>query len=94
MAKQKLPNSPNVADTLGWAYYKRGMYDQAITQFKQALQAAPQSPTYHYHLGLAYLGAKNPAAARQSLEASLKLPNFKDAPAAREALGKIPMPAR
>jgi cellulose synthase operon protein C len=24
-AKQKMPDSPNVADTLGWAYYKSGL---------------------------------------------------------------------
>jgi tetratricopeptide (TPR) repeat protein len=93
-AKAKLPQSPNIADTLGWAYYKRGMNDLATTQFKQAAQIAPKNPTYHYHLGLAYLAARNMRATEESLQLALKDPNFQYAEPAREALKKTSKGAR
>lgn len=37
-AYEKMPNNPAFADTLGWAYYKKGIYDRAIWYFKDALE--------------------------------------------------------
>jgi len=93
LAKQKLPSSPNVADTLGWAYYKLGMADPAIAQFKQCSQAAPNNPTYLYHLGMAYLAARDYRSAEHSLQLALKDPAFQYPAQARAALSKIPQTA-
>ena len=78
-AKQKLPNSPNVADTLGWAFYKRGMTEPAIAQFQECVKSRPTHGTCHYHLGMAYIAARNFTAAEQSLRLALKDPSFQDA---------------
>ena len=67
------PDSPNAADTLGWAYYHKGIYQFAISQFQEALRlneknGGPDIAVLHYHLGLAYQKANQYALARQQLE--------------------------
>ena len=58
-ARRGLPDSPNAADTLGWAYYQKGAYGSAISMLQEALKLqekskAPESAAIHYHLGMAY----------------------------------------
>ena len=38
------------ADTLGWAYYQKGLYPTAIDLFKEALKKVPNDPTFQDHL--------------------------------------------
>ncbi len=91
-ARRGMPDSPNAADTLGWAYYQKGIYQSAISQFQEALRlsekhGAPDDADLHYHLGLAYQKTKQTALARQQLEKALKLsPNNADA---RKALSEL-----
>jgi tetratricopeptide (TPR) repeat protein len=91
-ARRGMPNSPNAADTLGWAYYHKGIYQSAISQFQEALRlnekaGAPDDPVLHYHLGLAYQKANQLSLARQQLEKALKLkPDNADA---RKALDQL-----
>lgn len=54
VARQKMPDPPNVADTLAWAYYHKGAYGLAVDLLQEALKKAPDNPTFHYHLGLTY----------------------------------------
>ena len=90
-AKQKWPNSPATGDTLGWAYYKRGLHDLAILQMEESIRKAPDNPTYHYHLGMAYLANDQANQGRQSLLRSVQLdPEFAEAAQAREALKTLP----
>ena len=91
-ARRGMPNSPNAADTLGWAYYQKGVYQSAISQFQEALRlneraGAPDDPVLHYHLGLAYKKMNQLSLARQQLEKTLKLkPDHADA---RKALAEL-----
>jgi cellulose synthase operon protein C len=91
-ARRGMPDSPNAADTLGWAYYHKGIYQSAISQFQEALRLAekrgdPDDADLHYHLGLAYQKANQNAQARQQLEKAVKLsPNNADA---RKALSQL-----
>jgi cellulose synthase operon protein C len=91
-ARRRMPESSNVADTLGWAYYKKGVYQSAISEFQEALRlnektGAPDDPQFHYHLGLAYEKANQPGLARQQLEKAVKLsPDYADA---RKALSGL-----
>ena len=68
-----MPDSPNSADTLAWAYVQIGAYGSAIDLLQVALTQLPNSPTYHYHLGVAYQRNKNPAAAATQFREVLKL---------------------
>jgi cellulose synthase operon protein C len=91
-ARRGMPDSPNAADTLGWAYYQKGIYQSAISQFQEALRlsekrGAPDDADLHYHLGLAYQKTNQLALARQQLEKALKLsPDNADA---RKALSDL-----
>jgi tetratricopeptide (TPR) repeat protein len=94
-ARRGMPESSSVADTLGWAFYQKGVYQSAIDMFQQALKLAaknkePDNATYHYHLGLAYAKAEQPALARQHLERVLKLdPKYSDADEVRKQLAGL-----
>jgi tetratricopeptide (TPR) repeat protein len=91
-ARRGMPDSPNAADTLGWAYYQKGIYQSAISQFQEALRLSekrggPEDADVHYHLGLAYQKTNQPALARQQLEKAVKLsPNNAEA---RKALSDL-----
>jgi tetratricopeptide (TPR) repeat protein len=41
-------------DSLGWAYYKLGKYDQAEENLSKALQHTPNDPTVQDHMGDVY----------------------------------------
>lgn len=91
-ARRGMPDSPNAADTLGWAYYRKGIYQSAISQFQEALRlnaknGDPDDAVLHYHLGLAYQKAKQTGLARQQLEKAVQLnPRDQDA---RKALSEL-----
>lgn len=89
-AKEKAPNDPGIADTLGWIYVKKGSYEAAVENLKGSAAMQPNNPAYLYHLGTAYykLGRTNDA--RRELEAALRIPNFGDAEDARKLLAQLP----
>ena len=89
-ARRGLPNLPNSADTLGWAYFANGAYTLAQSLLDQAVKQSPTNATYHYHLGMAYEKLKEKGLARAELEKSLKLnPQAPFATKATEALGEL-----
>ena len=90
-ARRGLPNLPNSADTLGWAYYHEGAYDSAIEMLQQATKADPSDAAYHYHLALACQKSKKFALARQQFEAALKAdPHYQEASEIRQQLASLP----
>lgn len=93
-AKRTMPGSPNVADTLGWAYYKLKLIDLAIVQLQFCTKASPANSTCQYHLGLAYLAARNFPDAERALQLALRDPNFRHVTPAREALAQVSAKAR
>jgi cellulose synthase operon protein C len=72
-ARRGLPNLANTADTLGWAYIKKGVYGLAVGVLQEAVNTAPANPTYHYHLGLAYQKNNDPAHAKAQFDRALQL---------------------
>jgi len=89
-AKAGMPNSHEVDDTLGWAYYKKGTASSAVSALKQAVAADPANAVYLYHLGAAYALNKDKVNARQTLEKALKLqPTFPGADDARKILDSL-----
>jgi tetratricopeptide (TPR) repeat protein len=90
LAKEKLPDDPNVMDTLGWVYYKKGLYDSAIGEFTDCLEKMPDNPTVIYHLGMAYYKKGDLENARAELERALKLDkNFTGANEAKRVLAEL-----
>ena len=91
-ARRGMPESSNAADTLGWAYFQKGVYQSAIQMFQESLRlnekrGAADDPTVHYHLALAYEKLNQTSQARQQLERVLKInPNNAEA---RKALSDL-----
>jgi tetratricopeptide (TPR) repeat protein len=48
------PSNGAYLDSLGWAYYRLGKYDQAEEQLVKASQRIGTDPTVHDHLGDVY----------------------------------------
>ncbi|MFQ5347525.1 MAG: tetratricopeptide repeat protein [Rhodothalassiaceae bacterium] len=48
------PNDGYIIDSLGWAYFLRGDYDEAVRTLERAVQLEPTDPTINDHLGDAY----------------------------------------
>ena len=91
IARQSMPNSPNTADTLAWAYYQKGTYGFARDLLEDAVKAQPGDATMQYHLGMVYGKLKDKANAALHLKKAISLepnsPVAKDAQAALGALG-------
>ena len=89
-ARRGMPDSPNAADTLGWAYYKKGAYASAIGLLQEAVKGRPDDASFHYHLGLAYQQAGKIPSAKEQLQKVLKIdPNFPAADDVRRTLSEL-----
>jgi len=100
-AVQASPGVPSFSDTLGWVYYKKGLYGAATEQLQKAVsvdEAAARStngvasPTYRFHLGVALAAKGDKAGARREIEAALRLSektNFPEVEEARKALAML-----
>jgi tetratricopeptide (TPR) repeat protein len=89
-AKAKFPDNGSITDTLGWVYYKKGLYDNALTEFNEAIEKLPENPTVRYHLGLAYYKKGQNDRAKQELQEALSLSaSFEGAEEAKRILAKL-----
>jgi len=89
------PGNPGIIDTLGWAYYHKGDYNQAIPLLKISHKALPEHPTIDYHLGMALHGAGLIDEARARFVSALS--GQKDFPGRDEAsrlIEEIPPPPK
>jgi tetratricopeptide (TPR) repeat protein len=48
------PRSGFIVDSLGWAHYRLGQYDEAVTHLERAVELMPGDPVVNDHLGDAY----------------------------------------
>jgi tetratricopeptide (TPR) repeat protein len=74
LAQRAASRSPDVAeitDTVGWIYLKKNQPHLAMPQFERSVAVDPKNPTFHYHLGLAYLQAGDAVRGKASLERAL-----------------------
>ena len=68
-----LPRDPHVADTLGWIYYHKHMYEKSVSLLKEAVDRFPEQPAILYHYGMAQYGNHNKTEAKKSLTRFLTL---------------------
>jgi len=79
-AATRLPESPEVQDTIGMIYVKKELPALAVSAFERSIDKAPDNPSYHYHLALALSKSGNSQRARQSAEQAIKLkPDYPEA---------------
>jgi tetratricopeptide (TPR) repeat protein len=89
-AKQRMPESADIDDTLGWVYYKKGLASLAVEPLESAIKRAPDNATILYHLGLTYASLGEKAKARDALERALKLdPKLAANESAQQALQSV-----
>ena len=48
------PDSGYIIDSLGWVYYQKGKFEDAIRHLQKAVSLLPNDPTIAEHLGDAY----------------------------------------
>ncbi|HWE00126.1 MAG TPA: tetratricopeptide repeat protein, partial [Bryobacteraceae bacterium] len=77
-ARQRMPDHPEVSDTLGYIYLKKKLTDSALDTFRRLVEQSPGNATYHYHYAIA-LSAKGDrdTARRQCQEALSDKPTGK-----------------
>jgi len=89
-AAQAMPDSPEVLDTLGWAYYKNELPALAVPVLVRAIENDPKNATYHYHLGLACAKTGDTVGAKRALERALEFGSSREwAPEARRELAAL-----
>ena len=53
-AGELAPDNPAIQDTLGWVYYRKGIYRSAVGYLKTAVEKG-STPPRKYHLAMAYM---------------------------------------
>ena len=90
VAKNGLPEQPDVNDTLAWIYYLKDLPEMALPNVRIAIEKDPNNATYQHHLGLIYLKTGDLDLAKSALQKALALdPEFEGAGEAEEALSLL-----
>ena len=74
-AIQYKPNSGYIINSLGWVYFRKGLYDKALTELKRAVELAPQDPAIAEHLGDVYYKKQEYGNALKAYEKAISLKN-------------------
>ena len=53
-AVEQRPDDGYIVDSLGWAYFRVGEFDDAVKHLERAVELKPEDPTINDHLGDAY----------------------------------------
>jgi len=85
--KQMAPDNQGVDDTIGWVYYRKGLYQPAVTYLERAAKGEAD-PVVRYHLAMAYLKAGDQRGGAILREALKKAPDLPEAQMARQLLAE------
>jgi tetratricopeptide (TPR) repeat protein len=82
-AVDQRPDDGYIVDSLGWAYYRIGNYEDAVRNLERAIDLKPEDPTINDHLGDAYWRVG------RTLEAKFQWAHARDLKPEPEELPKI-----
>jgi len=82
-AVEQRPDDGYIVDSLGWAYYRIGNYEDAVKNLERAIDLKPEDPTINDHLGDAYWRVG------RTLEAKFQWAHARDLKPEAEDLPKI-----
>ena len=82
-AVDQRPDDGYIVDSLGWAYFRIGNYEDAVKQLERAIDLKPEDPTINDHLGDAYWRVG------RTLEAKFQWQHARDLKPEPEELPKI-----
>ena len=89
-ARDWAPEDPNVADTLGWIYYKKGLIDMAYPLVADASRRLEKNAAVRYHHGMVLSKKGKTKEAVLELKAALAIDTlFAGADEARKTLASI-----
>jgi len=71
-ARQKLPNDPDVDDTVGLIYLRKNLVDDSLRVLSQLVNRVPQRSAYHLHYAAALLQKGDRTAAGKELDAATR----------------------
>jgi tetratricopeptide (TPR) repeat protein len=80
---EQRPDDGYIVDSLGWAYFRTGNYDEAVKNLERAVELKPEDPTINDHHGDAYWRVG------RTLEAHFQWSHAKDLNPDKEDLPKI-----
>jgi tetratricopeptide (TPR) repeat protein len=72
-ALKSKPDSGYIIDSLGWVYYQKGLYDEALKYLLEAAKLVPNDPTISEHLGDVYFKKRIYGSALEEYEKALNL---------------------
>jgi len=79
-------SSPEIQDTLGWIYFQKGLYKNALQYLVPAAKKG-RAPVQLYHLAMTYYKSGDKKQAQEAFEAALRLnPNLHEAELARQLM--------
>ena len=70
-AAEIAPDSPIVEDTLGWVFYRKGIYSAASRHLKEAFSKEP-TPQREFHLAMSYIKSGDKDLGARMVEAALR----------------------
>jgi tetratricopeptide (TPR) repeat protein len=82
-AVEQRPDDGYIVDSLGWAFYRIGNYEDAVKNLERAIELKPEDPTINDHLGDAYWRVG------RTLEAKFQWAHARDLKPEPEELPKI-----
>jgi tetratricopeptide (TPR) repeat protein len=86
-ARKRAPDNPEIADTLGWIYYKQKNYVLAADQLLFSVNNRQAQAEHYYRLGMALYGKGDVRMAKQTLRRALEMnASFSGSDEAREIL--------
>jgi tetratricopeptide (TPR) repeat protein len=80
---EQRPDDGYIVDSLGWAYYRLGNYDEAVKNLERAVELKPVDPTINDHLGDVYWKVD------RMLEAKFQWSHARDLKPDQDELAKI-----
>jgi Tfp pilus assembly protein PilF len=70
-AVEMAPDEAGIQDTLGWIYYRKGLYSMAVPYLKKAVQTG-STPRRQFHLGMSYLKSGDQITGRKLIAEALR----------------------
>ncbi|MBC7755573.1 MAG: tetratricopeptide repeat protein [Bdellovibrio sp.] len=72
VGKTKANQQPQFLDTVGWANYKVGKFDEAEVALTKAIEQMPEMAVFYYHLAKVQMAKNDNVAAKQTLQKVIK----------------------
>jgi tetratricopeptide (TPR) repeat protein len=89
-ARERSPEDPLVADTLGWIEHRRGRHAEALRLLNEAITRLPSNPEIQFHLGMTHYMLGNEAPAREAFQRAVNAEtDFAGKDTARENLALL-----